>query len=125
MSGSGIVDVEIREGDIVTLVSRIVEESESGGTEAVNGGDGFSGDETVYFVLVDSSGTVVIDAEAATIVDEETATVSYTLDADDTAISGRFTYYWILDNLGGDGSRRRTEDQTLAIGPRADTFGDT
>jgi hypothetical protein len=123
--GSGSqVDVEIRAGDIVTLVSAIVEKTESGGTEVINSPTGFTGDEDIYFVLVDSNGEVILDAETATIVDQSEGTVSYALTSTYTMTAGRFTYYWIIDDLAGTGARRRTEDLTLTIGPRADTFGD-
>lgn len=128
MPGSANVDIPIRAGDIAVVIGAIVETSESGGTTVINSGSGFSGDETVYFVLVDSEGTTVIDAEAATVVDNATATVSFSLDTADydgagSVLSpGRFTYYWIIDNVAGTGAQRRTDDQTLNVGPSADTL---
>lgn len=124
MGGSSQVDVVIRAGDIVTLISELVELSESGGVDVINGGAGLTGVEDVYFVLVDKDGTVVLDAETATIVTAGDGIVSYALDATDTATAGVYTYYWIVDNLAGTGVRRRTENLRLVIGKKADTFGD-
>ena len=120
--GSSQVDLAIRAGDIVTLISKIVEVSENGGTDEINGGAGFTGVEVIKFVLVDRTGTVVLNAVTASIVSNGEATVSKTLSATDTATAGRYTYYWIVDNVAGTGARRRTEDLTLTIGPKADTY---
>lgn len=128
MPGSANVDIPIRAGDITVIIGNIIEVSESGGTTVINSGSGFSGAETIYFVLVDADGNALIDAGAATVVDLATAMVSFSLDTAnyDGAFSvlspGRYAYYWIIDNVAGTGAQRRTDDQTLNVGPSADSL---